>query len=191
MIGAPYRLKRSSKCLAAAVKKGSTTLTGENVSRVVLWHRGQSRRLTFDGRLRNHAVLLLDPVDRNTTSILYLSLVTVWAGQKQGRYLDVTGVVWVQPTVVWFLRLKSCGRVIERSSQRLRDNLLRFNFVGYISLAKIRMSRDPVWCRADRCLAHLVIHSSLQVPCASIMSGSTCDEGHIDNATKDRQFYDL
>lgn len=38
-------------------------------------------------------------------------------------------------------------------------------------------------------LEHLVIHSSLQIPRPSIMSGPACDKGDIDDAAEDGQFY--
>ena len=73
MIGAPYRANRSSKCRAAAVKNGSTTLTGEPAqvreeAAVGGYWLGVVR--TLDGGSWGHVILLLHPVDRDTSAIL-------------------------------------------------------------------------------------------------------------------------
>lgn len=119
VIGAPYRRNRSSKCLEAAVKNGSTTLTVKiNES-----YKSQKNGQTFDRWFRCHAICFLDPRHRNTSAIL-----------------NIARIVRVRAsTVLRFIPRGPRRRIIKGCRQCLADNLLRFNLVCYVALNKAQL----------------------------------------------------
>jgi hypothetical protein len=89
------------------------------------------RTLTFNGRLRAHAICLLRPKYWDTTTILVVQGLTLRDNWTIYSDLHIASVVGIRASRR--VQISTCG-VIEGSSQGLGDNLFGLNFVGNISL---------------------------------------------------------
>lgn len=111
------------------------TLTGIKSRVGTILAETNTVRLTFDGRFWGHAIELLSPINRNTTSILqFTSALHMIQQTRRTSDLYITCKVGTGSS---FLRSRgsiTSSGVIKRGGHRLADDLFCLDFVSYISL---------------------------------------------------------